>query len=405
MSMHQYIGARYVPRFMGTHDLTQIYEALDVVDNGLGTSYISKIPTPAGTPLTDTTHWAIYGASSGAVVNLQNQIDTIVNTDIPGLEAEIDEKEKNISSRSFCFLGDSYDRLWPSDSWVDTAAQTAGIMHYSRITAGGYGFYADGTNKWETLLSNNIPADAADVTDVVIGGGTNDAAAATADVIAAMASFDTYIKSIFPKLERVYISYMGWSHLNATQKGQHRTMYRTYLNQALSLGWRWLENVEYIMHNPVLIYRGGADRVHPTQAGVQQLGYAVAQALMNGSTHYSAIPATEMSPVTANLTGSNVTLSTFITDNMSGVYFPSVDGTAAQNLSSSFELLESADEINFPQYIYFPVFAAVNWSTFVPALLFSDDTKKIKLWLRAGATISSGDHITVDACQLNFPTI
>lgn len=72
-----YIGARYVPKFMGAHDVTQAYEALCVVDNGAGTSYISKIPTPPNTPLTNTVYWAVYGASSGAIINLQDQIDEI----------------------------------------------------------------------------------------------------------------------------------------------------------------------------------------------------------------------------------------------------------------------------------------------------------------------------------------
>ena len=43
MSMHTYIGARYVPKFVGTYDVTQSYDALDVVDNGSGTSYISDV--------------------------------------------------------------------------------------------------------------------------------------------------------------------------------------------------------------------------------------------------------------------------------------------------------------------------------------------------------------------------
>ena len=75
--VREYIGARYVPKFMGTYDNTQEYEALCVVDNGSGTSYITKIPTPAGTPLTDSTYWAIYGIANGAIINLQNQIDEI----------------------------------------------------------------------------------------------------------------------------------------------------------------------------------------------------------------------------------------------------------------------------------------------------------------------------------------
>lgn len=79
--VREYIGARYVPKFMGAYDVTQAYEALCVVDNGLGTSYISKVPTPAGTPLTNTAYWAVYGSVSGAVINLQDQIDSI-NTNL-----------------------------------------------------------------------------------------------------------------------------------------------------------------------------------------------------------------------------------------------------------------------------------------------------------------------------------
>ena len=95
----QYIGARYVPRFMGTYDNTQVYEALDVVDNGLGTSYIAKIPTPAGTPLTNTTYWALYGASSGAIVNLQNQIDDMKDGTVPGsLQEQINTNASGITA-------------------------------------------------------------------------------------------------------------------------------------------------------------------------------------------------------------------------------------------------------------------------------------------------------------------
>ena len=75
--MMKYIGARYMPKFMGNYDPTTEYEALSVVDNGMGTSYVSNKPVPAGTPLTDSTYWAVYGTSSGAIINLQDQIDDI----------------------------------------------------------------------------------------------------------------------------------------------------------------------------------------------------------------------------------------------------------------------------------------------------------------------------------------
>lgn len=77
MAVRTYIGSRYVPKFMGLYNATQDYEALCVVDNGMGTSYITKKPAPAGTLLTDTDYWAVYGASSGAILNLQEQINFI----------------------------------------------------------------------------------------------------------------------------------------------------------------------------------------------------------------------------------------------------------------------------------------------------------------------------------------
>lgn len=88
MAVREYIGARYVPKFMGTYDPTQDYEALSVVDNGLGTSYTSKIPTPAGTPLTDTTYWIKTGDTNGAIIHLQDQIDAMkVNPTVADLQA------------------------------------------------------------------------------------------------------------------------------------------------------------------------------------------------------------------------------------------------------------------------------------------------------------------------------
>lgn len=75
----QYIGARYTPRFVGIFDNTQAYEALDVVDNGQGTSYIARIPVPPNTPLTNTDYWLVYGAASGAILHLQEEIDAINN--------------------------------------------------------------------------------------------------------------------------------------------------------------------------------------------------------------------------------------------------------------------------------------------------------------------------------------
>ena len=97
MSVHTYVGARYVPRFTGTYDITQQYEALDVVDNGSGTSYIARKTVPAGTPLTDTEFWFVYGASSGAIIQLQNDMITAQN-DITGLQGDMTNAQNDITA-------------------------------------------------------------------------------------------------------------------------------------------------------------------------------------------------------------------------------------------------------------------------------------------------------------------
>lgn len=122
----QYIGARYVPKFMGTHDITQSYENMCVVDNGMGTSYISQKPVPAGTPLTDTTYWALYGASSGAIVNLQNQIDDIVG------------KFNYVTPQEYGALGDGLadDTQALQDCFDDALVKKLGVF----IPSGTYNF-------------------------------------------------------------------------------------------------------------------------------------------------------------------------------------------------------------------------------------------------------------------------
>jgi len=76
MATMKYVGARYMPKFMGTYDATTAYEALSVVDNGSGTTYVANKPVPVGTPLSDTDYWAVYGASSGAILDLQSRMGT-----------------------------------------------------------------------------------------------------------------------------------------------------------------------------------------------------------------------------------------------------------------------------------------------------------------------------------------
>lgn len=76
MAVRQYVGARYVPIFMGDYDPEFIYEPLSIVTYNLN-SYTSKKAVPAGIVPTNTEYWALTGNYSGAVSNLENRMSEL----------------------------------------------------------------------------------------------------------------------------------------------------------------------------------------------------------------------------------------------------------------------------------------------------------------------------------------
>lgn len=80
MSVREYVGARYVPKFSnnnnGDWDNTYSYEALEIVKYG-NDYYTAKIPVPVGIAITNTDYWVLTGNYNGAISNLQDEIDEL----------------------------------------------------------------------------------------------------------------------------------------------------------------------------------------------------------------------------------------------------------------------------------------------------------------------------------------
>lgn len=74
MTVREYIGARYVPLFMGEWDSTATYEPLSVVTNQ-GNSYTSRQYVPIGIPLTNETYWALTGNFNAQLQNYIEQVN------------------------------------------------------------------------------------------------------------------------------------------------------------------------------------------------------------------------------------------------------------------------------------------------------------------------------------------
>ena len=162
MAVRQYIGARYVPRFTGLYDNTQSYEALDVVDNGSGTSYIAKKPTPAGTPLTDTDYWFLYGSTNGAIVNLQDQINDMKDGTVPGsLQDQINDNASGITALTNLIVAkyNTVSDMKSADLSENDIVQTIG---YYQPNDGGASIYkivsAIPSNPYE-VLNNGLYAE------------------------------------------------------------------------------------------------------------------------------------------------------------------------------------------------------------------------------------------------------
>lgn len=75
MTVREYIGARYVPLFMGDWDITADYEPLSIVQYQ-GASYTSRQSVPHGVPITDTHYWAVTGNYNAQVEAYRQEVLT-----------------------------------------------------------------------------------------------------------------------------------------------------------------------------------------------------------------------------------------------------------------------------------------------------------------------------------------
>lgn len=182
MSVHQYIGARYVPYYYeNSLDPTSTewepnvnYEALTIVTLPNNHSYISKkaVPDTIGSPALNAEYWLDTGSYDAYIQNLQDQIDIINNTDLPGLQTQIDDIN-GILDRKFWYIGDSF--LLAVNGWGHFLDLKLGKTGH--VTAeNGIGFVDPGANTGKTLdqLITDDTTVPDDITDVIIVAGVND---------------------------------------------------------------------------------------------------------------------------------------------------------------------------------------------------------------------------------------
>ena len=302
--IRQYIGARYTPKFSGVYDPTQQYENLEVVDNGSGTTYISKKDVPPNTPLTDTEYWAVYGASSGAILDLQTRTTALENDNINiklditqlqgsvlGIQSDLDDLRDEIeaqSKRRIVIISDSYGLERGSNTpWTEYFQTISGLSSsdYFTRSEGSMGFNrtGDGGHTAQTLLSAHASevSNPNEITDVVFGLGLNDMNGLTG-LDEAIANCITYTKTTFPKA-KIWIGYIGNQKSKATAVfNNYIASVNAYKDNAIKNGAIYISDVEYVMHNWDFFQ---SDGIHPTSNGCREIASFVNSFMLGGASY------------------------------------------------------------------------------------------------------------------------
>lgn len=316
MANRQYIGARYVPKlYDGTNetewDANVTYEPLTIVTY-LGNSYTSKkaVPAGVGNPIDNPTYWASTGNYNAQVeqyrqdtVKVANDLQELRNdttNDLQELRNDTTNKInsinspnlRNMSTRKFVFVGDSYTQVpTPLTSFVGVCATILGLNSNQYHNIGVSGVDMSG---FITEVNDYNFSDNDEITDVVITGGINDAhyTFTETNLRTTIPALLSAVKSKFPNA----VIWAGWSgggyytnpslvatYPNFTYENVQNIKFLwdslfssdrdvIYMNR-LDEWWRVLADTD--------IYRGGSG-LHPNNFGVQVLATNVANYLKGG---------------------------------------------------------------------------------------------------------------------------
>ena len=289
MSLHQYIGARYVPKFYensrGTADWVAgvIYEPLTIVMYN-NNSYTSKktVPASVGNPSANPSYWVATGSYNQQIADLSDRVD-LVEADLSAAEDNI----QDIKLPKTVIVTDSYGSgslPGVTKNFCQVFAETAGYtlrtdFDYQQLD--GAGFVSDGRLFMTPLatlygrLSGNMAPDKID--RVIFAGGCNDNTLSVSVIKGGMATTIAQAKADFPNA-KIYVAEIG--NVNSDRNRLFETSGAAY-SQCGAFGAYYIPNLEWVMLNDSYFQTDG---IHPNQAGSTAIGIALAEALESGYT-------------------------------------------------------------------------------------------------------------------------
>ena len=297
MSVRQYIGARYVPKFADpiTWSLERSYEPLTIVMYQ-GSSYTSKIPVPANTPLTDDTYWVLTGNFNGQLEQVMAEIQEVAGT-VEDLANDMTSLRKY---RNIILIGDSYGTTnggtaiigTPLPDVVQTYLGLPNAQFHSRFQNGagfGNGVF---TTEINAVISSLSADEKDDVTDVYFIGGWNDESNRVTE-----AQFNTGVQAcetaVRTNLPNAMLHVALLAHSNYLNK-QHILTTRDWYDGLATRGWSCIKNLRYCLLDPSLMDSAGN---HPNQTGVNAIAKYLVDAILNGEANVNyqfLIPASDI---------------------------------------------------------------------------------------------------------------
>ena len=197
-----------------------------------------------------------------------------------------------MNNKNMIIIGDSYSHHEFEDItkfWYETFAENLGFTINTNLrvkASDGAGFYNDAFYNRLYELRNMTNAD--QVTDIWVVGGLNDRSKTESDLLEKMEDFNDLVNEYFTNA-KVTLVYVGNTNPKIFANYDNRAgviqsiIY--YQRNASKLGWKFLKNTQYILHNYDPDYWED-DGAHPSQLGQDELAIYLTEAYLNNIANY-----------------------------------------------------------------------------------------------------------------------
>ena len=126
--MAKYTGRRIVPKHAGEWDIRKEYEELQIVlDADSGNSFISNLPVPKGTALSDEKYWSLFSLYSEQIAEAEEHLTQTAED----IRSELSETENRINKN----VSDTEGRINESLSSTESKVNTSLSETENRVTA------------------------------------------------------------------------------------------------------------------------------------------------------------------------------------------------------------------------------------------------------------------------------